>query len=173
MYTGSPSPDHSICTAPPSMYTLTGLWARFVLTAATATAQEPEPEARVSPAPRSQILILTSCLPRANPNSTFVFSGKTGSASMGGPTVERSRVSTAASFSRKATACGLPIETRRKWKPPADLGVEVGSPHVHPRRAVVEEEDFLDPSAGGDAYGFAPDHTAVLRVARQAAQAVT
>src|SRR5215204_7231474 len=76
MYTGSPSPDHSICTAPPSMYTLTGLWTRFVLSAATATAQEPEPEARVSPAPRSQILILTSCLPRANPNSTFVISGK-------------------------------------------------------------------------------------------------
>src|SRR5215218_468940 len=145
MYTGSPSPDHSICTAPPSMYTLTGLWARFVLTAATATAQEPEPEARVSPAPRSQILILTSCLPRANPNSTFVFSGKMGSSSMGGPTVERSRVSTAASFSRKATACGLPIETRRKRKPPTPTSASKRGAHVHPRGAVIEQEDFLDP----------------------------
>jgi len=75
---------------------------------------EPDPDASVSPAPRSQILILTSCLPCGWANSTFVPSGKRISFSTSGPTAFRSNVSTSSSLPRKVTACGLPIETRRK-----------------------------------------------------------
>ena len=173
MYTGSPSPVHSISTTPPSRCTLTGLWARPCATAATATAHEPDPEARVSPAPRSQILILTSCSPRANPNSTFVRSGKTASSSMGGPTVgevqrlhrglalqERHRVRVAHRDVQKVEATDL------------DLFAQPGRSHVHPRGAVIEEDDLLDPRAGGDGKGWALDHVAVGRVAGEATQAV-
>src|SRR5215207_6454553 len=60
MYTGFPSPSHPISTEPPSRTTRTRLSARPERTAVTATAHDPEPLARVSPAPRSQTLILTS-----------------------------------------------------------------------------------------------------------------
>ena len=55
----------------------------------------------------------------------------------------------------------------------SQLGVDTGGlPATTPTETIALTNNAIDPRAGGDCQGFALDHIAVFRVARQAAQAV-
>ena len=68
----------SIVKVPPGIFTATGLVTKWSRTAALAAAQEEEPDACVSPAPRSQIKMVSSLGPVGTANWTLVRFGKSG-----------------------------------------------------------------------------------------------
>ncbi len=103
---------------------MTGLSHQPFATAAAAAATELEPDAVVSPAPRSQIPMRSSCGPTTRTNWTLVRSGKRSWFSTSGP----SSAISASAKSRRITACGFPTETGVKVRRSPPTSSSSGGP---------------------------------------------
>ena len=101
----------SMFSAPPGIFTVTGLLTNPRRTAALAAAQEDEPEACVSPAPRSQIRMKTSLRPVGTTSCTFVRLGNSLCCSRAGPSAKSSFRDQDSPVGLKTTQWGLPTLT--------------------------------------------------------------
>src|SRR6185437_10280801 len=99
---------HSIVRSPPGKVICTVRSVRFSRAAATAVAQAAEPQALVSPAPRSQVRIVTWSRSTIWASVMLARSGKIGWFSSNGP---KRRRSWALTSSTQKIACGLPMLT--------------------------------------------------------------